>query len=428
VHYVSRGQNVVGNDLQGCPSCTLSPARHISEQFSVPPSHIDRLFLLVSWPLSQVGPMSWTPYILATDVRSPDMFHCSLSPADFTCFVIPKVDATAVNRVVPAYHLTSTTVQVCFNACAFSQDDDLLTCLITNLPCSNVQLPQAAKINIFHYRYPTFLLHLLESHQQFHVSLWIPLANHYQHLFSRGLHSGEGTAPLFMQKPAPLSRDRQTYCHSANANALASAISAPPCLIRQLPSQTISSCHQTIGSLHREVCPPFRINLPLPTKASHTSFSTHICSFQSSFLQQLQHAAKRVFRTPANARLSRSLPPFVAPLGSFLLLQQLRFDKCCSPFYTRVASVLPFKNMHIDVASLSTATMASVAPAARPIVEVTPWSRAQLIERGHASLLQALTLTEIRRVGNRTLHALRGPGIRSTMTPDDLLTFARVTL
>jgi hypothetical protein len=72
--------------------------------------------------------------------------------------------------------------------------------------------------------------------------------------------------------------------------------------------------------------------------------------------------------------------------------------------------------------------MASIAPAARPPVEVTPWTRAQLIERGHTALLQAPTLTEIRRMGNRTLHALRGPGIRATIKPEELFTFARVTL
>jgi hypothetical protein len=234
--------------------------------------------------------MSWTPYILATDVRSPDMFHSSLSPIDFlTCFLIPKVDATAANRVVPPYHLTSATVHVCFTTCAFSQDDDWLTSLITYLPCSNVQLPQAAKINVLHYLYQKFQLYwlnLLESHQQDNVSLWIPSANLYQHLFSRGLHFEEGTAQLFLKKHAPLDRNRQTCCHSANASA--PAISASPCLIRQMSLQIITSGHQTIGSLHLSLCPSFLINLPLPNKDSQNSFRIHISNFQ--------RAAKRVFQ------------------------------------------------------------------------------------------------------------------------------------
>jgi hypothetical protein len=74
VYAEHRGRTNAGNDLQGCASCTLSSAHRISLHHPEPSLHCNRLYSSVRWPLPQEGPLSWTLYILATDVRSPDYF------------------------------------------------------------------------------------------------------------------------------------------------------------------------------------------------------------------------------------------------------------------------------------------------------------------------------------------------------------------
>jgi hypothetical protein len=80
VHAQPSGRSNVGNVLQGCASCTVSSASHVSTHYSLPSSVSYRPNLSVSWPLPKDGSMSWSPDILATDVRFPDHHSPSLYP------------------------------------------------------------------------------------------------------------------------------------------------------------------------------------------------------------------------------------------------------------------------------------------------------------------------------------------------------------
>jgi hypothetical protein len=198
--------------------------RHIFKQYLVPSSHHDCLFWLVSWPLPQVGPMSWTSYILATDVHNPDMSLCSLSPANsLKCFLIPKVDTTAANPVIPSDHLTTASVQVCYTTRESFQVNSLLASLLPDPPCSIVQPFSPAKVHTFSNLQLTFqvcLVHLPGSQHLTFILLSIPLTDHYHHHSSLDLHITDNTAHQFLKESTSLSDVNKLHYYLTNASSL----------------------------------------------------------------------------------------------------------------------------------------------------------------------------------------------------------------